>query len=470
MTDTLTMAMPALRLAAVLVALAGAGAAATGLAGVPGLVAAGLALVLAATAWPLVGVAAIAAAVPVLGLLPGAGVIGWAGWTAAAVAIAWVLTSATLGTGSPVDADPAATARRRRCQELERHARRYPPLLNACLEISSAREAAQFARELCVRCRAVVPEATTVVVFLGTPERQACAAGQHGDGTACRREPGLDEHYVAAQARPLTRREGDLVHRLIPLRGDRRRQDVQRGDHGQGSETQRGVLRVSLPGSVAGDPLLADLLAALGRIGGLGLATVDLVNQARALALRDDLTGLLGQHEFLRRLDEAAARARRSGEALAVVMCDLDHLKRFNDEHGHATGDAALKAVAVALAAILPRATAACRYGGEEFACFLPATDAAGARAVAEALRAAISGTVIAGTGNAGTGIAGTGNAGAGIAGAPIAAATPGLRVTASLGVAILLGDETGRAALARADAACYRAKAAGRNRVEVAP
>ncbi len=443
MTDTHAMAMPLIRAAAILVAFAGAGVAATGLAGVPLAVAAGLAVSFTIAAWPLVGIAAVAAAVPALGLLPGAGMIGWAGWTTAAIVIAWLLApvpgsgpAASRAAGAGVDA-----ARRQRCEELERHARRYPPLLNACLEISSARESTQFARELCTRCRALVPEATAVVVFLGSPERQVCVAGQTGDGARCVREPGIDEHYVAAQARPLTRREDDLVHRLIPLRGDRRSQ------HGQGGENLRGVLRVSLPDSVASDPLLADLLAALVRIGGLGLATVDLVNQARGLALRDDLTGLLGQHEFLRRLDEAAARARRSGEALAVVMCDLDHLKRFNDEHGHATGDAALKAVAAALAAILPRSTAACRYGGEEFACFLPATDAAAALAVAEALRTAIAGIEIPRN----------------------ATAPPGLRVTASLGVAVLRSDENGRAALARADAACYRAKAAGRNRVEIA-
>jgi diguanylate cyclase (GGDEF)-like protein len=108
-------------------------------------------------------------------------------------------------------------------------------------------------------------------------------------------------------------------------------------------------------------------------------------------------------------------------------------------------GDAALKAIARILATRLPASAIACRYGGEEFACCLPGQDLAAARALAEALRAAIA--------------------------APgLLAERPELRLTASLGVAAVAAGERGREALARADAACYRAKAAGRDRVEAAP
>jgi diguanylate cyclase (GGDEF)-like protein len=204
------------------------------------------------------------------------------------------------------------------------------------------------------------------------------------------------------------------------------------------------VLEVALIFTEVGERLSLELLHALGRLGGLGLATVDLVNQARSLALRDDLTGLYGQHEFLRRLEEHAAHARRYQHPLGVFMCDMDHLKKYNDKWGHPAGDAALKVVARAISQALPAGGAACRYGGEEFAALVPGLGPAEMAALAETVRAAI------------------------------AAAVPdpehrNRTVTASFGWALVQPNEEGRAALARADAAAYRAKAKGRNRVEAA-
>src|SRR5690606_21521481 len=99
---------------------------------------------------------------------------------------------------------------------------------------------------------------------------------------------------------------------LLPLRGDRRRDD--------GSEAWRGVLSVRFRVDAVDDRLALDLVAALSRLAGIGLANVDLLAQAQSLALRDSLTGLYGRHEFLRRLDEHAAQARRAKTSLAVVM------------------------------------------------------------------------------------------------------------------------------------------------------
>ena len=223
----------------------------------------------------------------------------------------------------------------------------------------------------------------------------------------------------------------------IPLRGNRRQHE------GLG-EALRGVLVVELVQGDVGDRMALELLGALGRLGGLGLAAVDLVNQARGLALRDDLTGLFGQHEFLRRLDEQVAAARRHAAPLGVLMCDMDHLKLFNDRFGHLAGDDALRAVAREMLRVLPADAIVCRYGGEEFAAILPGRDLDRLALIADALRAAIADT-------------------------EVDPAHPERRVSASIGVALAHEKEPGRAALARADAACYRAKAAGRNRVEVA-
>ncbi|MBA2480678.1 MAG: GGDEF domain-containing protein, partial [Planctomycetes bacterium] len=319
---------------------------------------------------------------------------------------------------------------------LERNIQRYPVLLEACLELSAAKELDHLADVLCARARALVPESREILVFLGTLSEQACRASSALDGSECARDPGRDEMYVATEARSLTRREGDLLRVLIPLRSDRRQ-----GDAG---EALRGVLEVALSFDDVGERMSLELLHALGRLGGLGLAAVDLVNQARGLALHDDLTGLYGQHEFLRRLDEQVAHSRRYSHPLGVVMCDLDRLKKYNDTWGHAAGDDALRAVAKSISASLPPGTIPCRYGGEEFAVLVPGLEERELRAVCEYLRSGIAKSI----------------------------PDPDHRdrtVTASIGYAMVRPEESGREALKRADAACYRAKAGGRNRVEAA-
>jgi diguanylate cyclase (GGDEF)-like protein len=128
------------------------------------------------------------------------------------------------------------------------------------------------------------------------------------------------------------------------------------------------------------------------------------------------------------------------------VMCDLDHLKRFNDSWGHAAGDIALKTVARAIQRVVEPISGgiACRYGGEEFALCLPGCSDATLKAIAERLRMDIANAIS----------------------DPL---HPHRRVTASLGIASLRPQETGRDMLVRADAATYRAKANGRNCVESA-
>ena len=127
-------------------------------------------------------------------------------------------------------------------------------------------------------------------------------------------------------------------------------------------------------------------------------------------------------------------------------MCDLDHLKRFNDTWGHAAGDDALKAVAEAIRTVVGTIPGgiACRYGGEEFALCLPGCADETLRTIAERMRRDIAASIP----------------------HPLHAQR---RVTASFGIATLRPSENGRAVLIRADAASYRAKATGRNRVEAA-
>jgi two-component system, cell cycle response regulator len=165
----------------------------------------------------------------------------------------------------------------------------------------------------------------------------------------------------------------------------------------------------------------------------------------REQATTDSLTGIANRRTILETLGRELERSRRAGTSCAVVFVDLDHFKRVNDTHGHAAGDAVLRQAASTMRSTLRPYDLLGRYGGEEFVVVLPGCDAAGARAVAERLR----GTVSA---------------------APTVVGELSLSVTCSVGVAVgggASGADRERL-LAAADAALYRAKEAGRDRVVV--
>jgi len=161
----------------------------------------------------------------------------------------------------------------------------------------------------------------------------------------------------------------------------------------------------------------------------------------------DGLTGLWNRAYFDRRLREEALAAVRYQRAVSLVMLDLDHFKRLNDDHGHPFGDRVLQAVGEVLWCELRAVDAPCRYGGEELGLILTHTDLDGAMVVGERVRSAI----------AGMGIRHKG--------APV-------HVTASVGVSatsLVPADQavTAETLIDLADQALYRAKRAGRDRVE---
>ncbi len=428
-----------------LLALAGAGGltAALGMMGfVPPLAATGLVLGWTVLGTCTLGPAALATSVPLLGLLPltGGTAGAFAGWCTAALALAatGALTGGEKQREGTRDLRHQLVLAEREQQRMRDTVERYPNLQEACLALSAVRDMDHLAEILCREARTLMPTSLRVRIHAGVAHQLACRASCDQAGKPCPRAPSDDERYVATESRLLTRRDGEDLRILLPLRGERR------SEHGR--EALCGVLDVTLAVHEADDHLYLELMQALAQLGGIGLAAVDLVGQARTLALRDDLTGLFGQHEFLRRLEEQVATTRRHDQDLGVMMCDLDHLKRFNDTWGHAAGDVALKAVAEAIRRLveeLPGAVA-CRYGGEEFALCLPGRGAAAMQLLGERLRRAIAEAVP-------------------------DHAHPERRVTASLGVATVRRSENGRAGLIRADAACYRAKAEGRNRVSIA-
>jgi diguanylate cyclase (GGDEF)-like protein len=168
-------------------------------------------------------------------------------------------------------------------------------------------------------------------------------------------------------------------------------------------------------------------------------------HRARASALeadvrRDQLTGLGNRREMEVRWPELIRDARASGQALSVAMLDLDLFKQVNDSHGHAVGDQVLVALAGLLRAHTRGTDLVARMGGEEFLLVLPDTGAERAADVCERLRQRV-------------------------ASHDWAALAPGLQVTLSIGLTTSPPVDAQTLSL-RADAALYRAKAAGRNRL----
>jgi diguanylate cyclase (GGDEF)-like protein len=163
------------------------------------------------------------------------------------------------------------------------------------------------------------------------------------------------------------------------------------------------------------------------------------------MARTDSLTGLLNRRAILELLEREAERVRRGGPPFALAMADLDNFKRINDTYGHDVGDEALVHVARRLEKTVRAQDVIARWGGEELLIFLPATSLEGALLATEKVRRAV-------------------------AEGPHTVGGQELPLTMSLGVASTGPGTSLRTCIQQADAALYRAKAEGRNRVERAP
>jgi diguanylate cyclase len=169
--------------------------------------------------------------------------------------------------------------------------------------------------------------------------------------------------------------------------------------------------------------------------------------RVREEALLDSLTGLLNRRAFDERIATMVADAVAKGDEFSLVMADIDHFKRINDGYGHLFGDRVIRAVGEALKAGVKGRDIVARYGGEEFAILLPSTGLKGAWAVAEGVRRLVAASRIRRMNNDEV----VGN------------------ITLSAGVAMHRAGESIASLIERADAALYRAKGGGRNRVESA-
>lgn len=173
----------------------------------------------------------------------------------------------------------------------------------------------------------------------------------------------------------------------------------------------------------------------------IAIRNVQLLTQTRESSVRDQLTGCFNRAYAIESLGSELQRSRRTGRPLSVMMFDVDQLKRINDDYGHLAGDALLAAVAGQVTATLRASDIKCRWGGDEFLIILPDTPRSGAEHAGASLTREVS-TVIVPT--------------------PAGSVSP----TISVGVAVAENGECDPLALvARADAALYKAKQAGRNR-----
>jgi diguanylate cyclase (GGDEF)-like protein len=188
--------------------------------------------------------------------------------------------------------------------------------------------------------------------------------------------------------------------------------------------------------------LTEDLLENLGVH--LTLAAINSRNYTGAIT--DGLTRLKNKRYGLIRLEEAVYTAKRYKSHLGLLMCDIDHFKRVNDRFGHPAGDAVLKEIARRITAHVRRSDITVRYGGEEFMLILPETNANLLAAIGEKIRQLVSATPV-----------------------ELGAAGASITLTICVGIAVFHGDsDSGDSLIARADAALYRAKEGGRNRVEL--
>jgi diguanylate cyclase (GGDEF)-like protein len=179
----------------------------------------------------------------------------------------------------------------------------------------------------------------------------------------------------------------------------------------------------------------------------LALGNHRLREALRIQSIRDPLTGLFNRRYLEETLEIEFARASRAKTPLSIMMIDVDHFKRFNDNFGHDAGDAVLKAVAQALNSGMRRGDITCRYGGEEFTIFAPGAALHDGERRADVLRQTVAAMSLVHNGR------------------PLGS------ITASFGVAAFpLHGATPAEVLQAADEALYRAKKAGRNRVEIAP
>jgi diguanylate cyclase (GGDEF)-like protein/PAS domain S-box-containing protein len=340
--------------------------------------------------------------------------------------------------------DEVARAR----QEAERRAREAETLRQAGAAIAATLDRAEAVARVLEYLRTVVRFQTATVQILREDELEVVdSAGpvqetcEPGRAVRVRAIPEYERVVTTGEPHRLTCPAGSIPD--LPSRTD-----VEHASWiGVPLITRGSVLGLMTVAAEGGDRVEDQHLAmatALGDYVALAIQNAQLYEETLRAASTDPLTGAFSRYWFVPFAQREIARALREAAPLSLLVFDLDHFKRVNDEFGHQTGDAVLKRVSASIAAILRATDPLCRLGGEEFAVLVPGADEDIACRVAERIRRRASDTTYDGC--------------------------AGLAVSISVGVASL-GPQcsTYDALFVSADRALYRSKRDGRNRVTVA-
>jgi len=182
-----------------------------------------------------------------------------------------------------------------------------------------------------------------------------------------------------------------------------------------------------------------NLLITLANQAAFSITNAQLYEKTRNMAITDGLTGLFTHRIFQEKLQEEIQKAQRYKTTMAVIMVDTDHFKQYNDSYGHPEGDSLLKEICKLLKSYVRGTDIVCRYGGDEFSLILVEADKKTSINTAERIRQAIQ----------------------------LRLNQREVKITASIGVACYPEDATNKEELIKkADAALYKAKGGGRNKV----
>ena len=334
---------------------------------------------------------------------------------------------------------------RRTNQSLEDRTAELAALNNIAKEVSSSLDPVMVCTVVSRYCRQVFPTGVFFIA-LAEPEKREVSARYIHRGEELRAEerlpvgPGFVD-WTLKTLRPLLirdiREEGHALPFPIVLH----------------DPSIRSILMVPLIVEQKGTGIMGVVDPEQGRYDINRLSVFTTIAQQAAVAIEnarhykeatvDRLTDLYLRHHFMQRVADERTRSQRYRSPFALLMLDLDTFKEINDRHGHNTGDRFLQLVAGAIKQSLRASDIACRWGGDEFCVLLPQAHVEEARRTAERIRKGIE---------------------------ALSSTVPGIRATASIGIATYPNDFDGNLddLVRRADQALYRAKREGRDRVAV--